>query len=104
MERTGPRHTQRFWAPRVLLEDLQGMEVSLMATISASVVQVDVMLLRTPAADRVGGALRTGAGEGLGAFRVGGHSPRDRAAHMLAGGCSRVQLLMQGWSEGSWCS
>lgn len=86
MERTGPRRTQR-WAPRVLLEDLQGDGGVLDGHNHASVVQVeDVMLLLEHLQQTVGGALRTGAGEGLGAFRVGGRSPRDRAAHMLAGG------------------
>lgn len=87
MERTGPRRTQR-WAPRVLLErDLQGDGGVLDGHNHASVVQVeDVMLLLEHLQQTVGGALRTGAGEGLEAFRVRGHSPRDRAAHTLVGG------------------
>lgn len=86
VERMGPRRTQR-WVPRVLLEDLQGNGGVLDGHDHASVVQVeDVMLLLEHLQETAGGALRAGAGEGLGALRVGGRSPRDRAAHTLAGG------------------
>ena len=104
VERTGPRRTQR-WAPRDLLEDLQGDGGVLDGHDHAAVVQVeDVVLLLEHLQQTVGGALRAGPGEGLEGFQGRGLlSQGQNCPHAGWGAAAESSSLRQGWSEGSCC-